>query len=181
MRPSDRLPCPLAGCRQTQRSIDVISCFSTHPPLRSAAFTSVLATMGDRLLAGLDPCRCLLGPYRKADRKRSLGVRMNHFPRSVPLPSMSRLDTGVALSGTLAQTGRPYGLHLRSCCGKPRLPSHTPSRERPRLSKASVVLVQLPRLMVASNRLHRGLSLQSFIHPNAPAPAAPPLQHTAEP
>ena len=52
---------------------------------------------------------------------------------------------GVALRGTLAQTDRPYGGSLAfGAALRLGLPSHTPSRERPRLGNASLDLVQLP-------------------------------------
>ena len=52
---------------------------------------------------------------------------------------------GVALSGTLAQADQPYGGSLAfGTASRLGLPSHTPSRERPRLCNARLGLVQLP-------------------------------------
>src|SRR3972149_4616334 len=91
--------------------------------------------------------RCfLLGPYRRADQERSLGVRMNNFPPPPsPILSCHGWISGVVSTGTLAQTGQPYGASLAfGAAVRLGLPSHTPSRERPLLSKASFALVQLP-------------------------------------
>src|SRR3972149_1354781 len=79
------------------------------------------------------PRRCLLGLYRHTDQERSLGVRMNNFPPPPsPIPSYHGWISGVALTGTLAQTGQPYGASLafRPAVGLG-LPSHMPQPGTP--------------------------------------------------
>ena len=71
---------------------------------------------------------------------------MNNFPPPPsPIPSCHDWISGVALLSTLTQTGRPYGASLAfGAAVRLGLPSHTPSRERSPLYKASFVLVRLP-------------------------------------
>ena len=107
-----------------------------------------------------------LGPTVQADQERSLRVRMNNFPPPPsPIPSCHDWISGVALPSTLTQTGRPYGASLAfGAAVRLGLPSHTPSRERPQLSKPTSASCSCLRLMVTSNRLHKGLA-PSVIHP----------------
>ena len=146
--PFSDCPCPLPGCRRTQRSVGVALLFSFHLPLGSTGF--------HRFHRYYEEIRLLLGhgvvvvasfnTSTFVDPKRSPWVRVNGFP---PLPSSipSRHDwiSGVALTSTLAQTCRPYEASLSLGAAVPlRLPSHTPSRERSDQALAGSGLVQLP-------------------------------------
>jgi len=107
-----------------------------------------------------------LGSTVQADQERSLRVRMNNFPPPPsPLLSCHGWISGVAMGGTLAQTGQPYGASLAfGAAVRLGLPSHTPSRERLGLYKPASISCDCLRLMVTSNGSHKGLP-PSVIHP----------------
>ena len=166
--PFSGCPCPLPGCRQTQRSVGAAPLFSFHLPLGSAGF--------HRFHRYYEEIRLLLGhgvvvvasfnTSTFVDPKRSPWVRMNGFP-PLPssIPSCHDWISGVALTSTFAQTRRPYKASLSlGAAVSLRLPSHTPSRKgRFRLSPVPASCSCL-RFMVASSWLHTGLA-PAAIHP----------------
>ena len=115
IRPVFGCPCPLPGCRRTQRSVGAAPLFSFHLPLGSAGF--------HRFHRYYEEIRLLLGhgvvvvasfnTSTFVDPKRSPWVRMNGFP-PLPssIPSCHDWISGVALTSTFAQTRRPYKASL---------------------------------------------------------------------
>src|SRR5262249_33553363 len=97
---------PLAGCRQTRRSVGDIQPLTTCHPLRSAGVTPLPRYYGAIRL--LPRHRSLVvafsRPTAPADLKRSPGVRLSNFSPPPPslLPGLGRIP-GVVLGGTLAQ------------------------------------------------------------------------------
>ena len=144
----DDCPCPLSGCRRTQRSVGVAPLFSLHLPLGSAGFHRFHRYYEEiRLLSGYRVVVVAsFNASTSVDPKRSPWVRMNGFPpRPSSIPSCHDWISGVALTSTLAQTCRPYEASLSLGAAVPlRLPSHTPSRERSGSGLADSNLVQLP-------------------------------------
>ena len=150
IRPVFGCPCPLPGCRRTQRSVGAAPLFSFHLPLGSAGF--------HRFHRYYEEIRLLLGhgvvvvasfnTSTFVDPKRSPWVRMNGFP-PLPssIPSCHDWISGVALTSTFAQTRRPYKASLSlGAAVSLRLPSHTPSRERSVQALAGSGLMQLPTI-----------------------------------
>ena len=137
MRPSGCPPCPLAGCRRTRRSIDVISCFSTHHPLRSTGFHRLPRYYGVIRLLSRHRARVVasLASTAGGPGEISWGKDEQLPAASVPNTVLPRLDIGRRVAGTLAQTGRPYGASLAfGAAVRLGLPSHTPSRLQPSAS-----------------------------------------------
>ena len=150
IRPVFGCPCPLPGCRRTQRSVGAAPLFSFHLPLGSAGF--------HRFHRYYEEIRLLLGhgvvvvasfnTSTFVDPKRSPWVRMNGFP-PLPssIPSCHDWISGVALTSTFAQTRRPYKASLSlGAAVSLRLPSHTPSRERSVQALAGSGLMKLPTI-----------------------------------
>ena len=121
-------------------------------------------------------------PSRILASIRSL-VRFETCAATASLPSYHDWMPGVALEGTLAQADRPYrGSLAFGAAVRLGLPSHTPSRERPRLCNASQGVVQLP---LASGCLQQGpikdSHLRSFIYAQRTSGrgyALPPTHHS---
>ena len=125
--------------------------------------------------SGIEPSSLPPQALPLPDQRRSLGVRMNAFsPPPPPLQPFLGWISGVTLTGTLAQSGLPYGGSLSfETAIRLGLPSHTPSRERVRLSFASRSLVQLPPASGYLQQVPRGtFTLSHSSMPNAPGPRA---------
>ena len=126
--------------------------------------------------SGIEPSSLPPQALPLPDQRRSLGVRMNAFsPPPPPLQPFLGWISGVTLTGTLAQSGLPYGGSLSfETAIRLGLPSHTPSRERVRLSFASRSLVQLPPASGYLQQVPRGtFTLSHSSMPNAPGPRVP--------
>ena len=116
--------------------------------------------------SGIEPSSLPPQALPLPDQRRSLGVRMSDFSSPPPPLLFCRgWISGVALEGTLAQTGQPYGGSLSF--GTPirlGLPPHTPSRDGRRLPSPAAPSCSCLRLLVASVRPLEGLA-PSVIHP----------------